>query len=207
MLHKRLSPKKVFVCLAALGAGLILMAGLSLRYEIRPPWMSKARWHLGRYYYWRSEPGTPVERSRHKEALLALGVDAVPPIIEKLMEASDKFYRERAVSLLKEIGPAAKPLLLEALENVPGKAPSDHDERIWYALFIAFRDWDAFDHWLAYAASSHVSLHDSFMDREIEEFWTTDMPEYYLMNGNEYRINPKFAEWWSAHGKEIVNQP
>ena len=174
--------------------------------ELRAPWESKARWHLTRVGWYLQDAGCEEAVRRHRKALVAMGTDAVPTLIEEAVHGSNRHYRERAVFLLKEIGPKARPLVVEALRGtsgpVDGVSAADQRGRLMYALFIAFDDWHYFDQWLSYAESYPANaFRDSFIEYHVQDFSDYGtMPNFVVKRGEIFVINPEFVKWWRTQG-------
>jgi len=118
----------------------------------RPPWVSKAQWHFSMYIYWMNERGVPEQREYHLTKLVACGEDAVSVIAEYAVTCPRVHDREVAIGILRRIGPLAHQaideMLAQPIAQIPSVSKSVQDRRLYYAQFVAFRDWNAFDQWL-----------------------------------------------------------
>jgi hypothetical protein len=165
--------------------------------DLRPPWQNEAEWHLSRIDWFVQEAGYEHIVRWHRADLVALGVNAVPELIEQAASVHNRHYRERAVFLLKEIGEEAYPLVVAAATHAEG----DRRGRLLYATFVAFDDRIAFEQWLQYAVQRGAfALQDNFAGYHIQRTWNSAMPDDAVLTGDEYTINPEFVEWWRANG-------
>lgn len=168
--------------------------------ELRPPWQDKAAWHLSRMDWFVQDAGYEDLVRKHRSALLAMGPDAVPALIEEIASGNNPYTREGKIHLLKQIGPNARPLVFAAATDAEG----DRRARLLYALFAAFHDRNAFDQWLEYALQRGTfALRDNLIEYHIQDFWNTQMPDYAVPLDDGYAINPAFVKWWHTNGDTV----
>ena len=168
--------------------------------DIRPPWQSEAEWHLSRIDWFFQDAGYERIVRQHRADLVAMGLNAVPELIEQAASGHNRHNRERAVLLLKEIGSDAHRVVSAAASEAEG----DRRGRLLYATFVAFDDRNAFEQWLQYAVQRGAfALQDNFAEYHIQEVWDSPMPEYAVSTGDDHTINPEFVEWWRVNGGAV----